>query len=328
MFDDVSGRYDLLNRVMTLGQDTAWREAMWRRVPEGATVVLDLCTGSGVSVPGLKRPGRTVLAMDVSLQMLEVAQHEHGTPGWGPRFVCADGFRLPLADGSLDAVTVAFGVRNLRPRAAALREIARVLVPGGALVVLEATAPASGPLALAHRLWLRHVVPAAGRLSPDPSAYQYLSDSIFEFGAGPEFERDLEGSGFAVRERSTYLLGATSLWLAERVGQVPDSPGSALQPARPGSGGIPQSVALARAAEQRASEARLWLGAQALVASALAAALVWALAVWVKSNADLPLSDAQRLLGWVLILGGIALFGVRALWLLLRLGPARSARRG
>lgn len=328
MFDDVSGRYDLLNRVMTLGQDTAWREAMWRRVPEGATVVLDLCTGSGVSVPGLRRPGRTVLAMDVSLQMLEVAQQEHGTPGWGPRFVCADGFRLPLADDSLDAVTVAFGVRNLRPRAAALREIARVLVPGGALVVLEATAPAPGPLSFAHRFWLRHVVPAAGRLSPDPSAYQYLSDSIFEFGAGPEFERDLEGSGFVVRERGTYLLGATSLWLAERVGQVPDSPGSALQAARPGSGGIPQRPALVRAAEQRASEARIWLGAQALVASALAAALVWALAVWVKSNADLPLSDAQRVLGWVLILGGIALFGVRALWLLLRLGPARGARRG
>ena len=327
MFDDVSGRYDLLNRVMTLGQDTAWREAMWRRVPERAKVVLDLCTGSGVSVPGLKRPGRTVLAMDVSLQMLEVAQSEHGTPGWGPRFVCADGFRLPLADASLDAVTVAFGVRNLRPRADALLEIARVLVPGGALVVLEATAPAKGPFSFAHRLWLRHVVPAAGRLSPDPSAYQYLSDSIFEFGAGPEFERDLAGSGFVVRERSRYLLGTTSLWLAERVGQVPDSPGPAVQAARPGSGGIPQPSALERAAERRAAEARIWLGAQALVAVALAAALVWALAVWVKSNAGLPLSPAQRTLGWVLIVGGIALFGVRALWLLLRLGPARGARR-
>ena len=70
MFDDVSGRYDLLNRIMSLGQDRAWREAMWRGVPEDAHAVLDLCTGSGVSLPGLRRPGRRVLAIDVSLRML------------------------------------------------------------------------------------------------------------------------------------------------------------------------------------------------------------------------------------------------------------------
>ncbi len=319
MFDGVSRRYDLLNRLMTLGQDAAWREAMWRRVPEDAGVVLDLCTGSGVSLPGLRRPGRTLLGMDVSFQMLEVAQAEAADGHWGARLVCADGFRLPLRDRSLDAVTVAFGVRNLRPREAAMRELARALAPGGVLVVLEATAPAPGPLAPAHAFWLRHVVPAAGRLSPDPSAYRYLSESIFEFGSGPGFERYLAAAGFVVRERCSYLLGATSLWVAERLGELPDSTASGVQAARRASGGIPQRSAVAAAAEARAAEARVWLGAQAAVAAALAAALMWALAVWAKSNADLPLSPPQRIAGWILIVGGIVIFAARTAWLALRL---------
>lgn len=328
MFDDVSARYDLLNRLMTLGQDGAWREAMWRRVPEDAAHVLDLCTGSGVSLPGLQRPGRLLLGADVSLQMLEVAQRELATFGWGPRLVCADAFRLPLRAASLDAVTVAFGVRNLRPRVEALTEIARALRPGGALVVLEATAPAPGPLAPGHTLWLRHVVPAMGRLSPDPSAYRYLSASIFEFGAGPEFERDLAAAGFAVRECSRYLLGATTLWVAERLGQVPDAGAAGVQAARGASGGIPQASSLARAARARAAEARTWLGVQAVVAAALAAGLMWALMEWSKSNGALPLSEGQRWLGWGLLIAGLVGSAVRAGWLALRWSTAATPRGG
>ena len=184
MFDDVSGRYDLLNRLMSLGQDGAWRAAMWRAVPESAGTVLDLCTGSGVSLKGLRRPGRIVLGMDVSLRMLEIAAGRQRETGWTPRVVCADGFHLPLRDRSLDAITIAFGMRNLRPREEALVELARVLRPGGTLAVLEATAPASGPFAPIHAFYLRRVVPWLGRLSKYPSAYAYLSRSVFEFGAG------------------------------------------------------------------------------------------------------------------------------------------------
>src|SRR5262249_14244089 len=168
MFDDVSGRYDVLNRVMTLGQDSAWREAMAQRVPASAHRVLDLCTGSGTSLTGLHQPGRTVLGIDVSLAMLRVAAAA-ARRHWTPALVCADGFRLPLRDGAVDAVTVAFGIRNLRPREPALAEIARVLAPGGRLVVLEAAAPERGVLAPFTRAWIRHAIPLAGRLSPDPS---------------------------------------------------------------------------------------------------------------------------------------------------------------
>jgi demethylmenaquinone methyltransferase/2-methoxy-6-polyprenyl-1,4-benzoquinol methylase len=317
MFDDVSGRYDLLNRVMTLGQDGAWRDAMWAQVPASARVVLDLCTGSGVSLAGLRRPGRLVLGVDVSFAMLEVARDTYGGPGWAPRVACADAFRLPLRDGSVDAVTVAFGVRNLRPRPAALAEIARVLRPGGVLVVLEAAAPAPGPLHGAHAFWVRRMIPLAGRLSPDPSAYRYLSESIFEFGAGPEFERDLSAAGLGVTVRRSFLLGATRLWVGQRGGAVgqnpadrPDSVQDAPAPGRPDGPGR-------SAGSDPARGSAAWAVAQAAVSTSLAGALVWALVVWIKFAPALRLDPIQRIGGWVLLVGGVVVFGARSLvqWL-------------
>src|SRR3989442_5571460 len=167
MFDDVSGRYDLLNRIMSLGRDHAWREAMWRAIPEETRSVMDLCTGSGVSLEGLRRPGRLVIGADVSLEMLRLAASGSDHAGWAPRLLCADAFALPLRAGSVEGVTIAFGIRNLRPHAEALAEIARVMAPGRTLSGLEAAAPTRGPLAPFHRFYLRHVVPFLGRLSSD-----------------------------------------------------------------------------------------------------------------------------------------------------------------
>ncbi len=317
MFDSVSGRYDLLNRLMTLGQDDAWRRAMWREVPERARVVLDLCTGNGVSLPGLRRPGRTLLGVDVSLGMLEAAADEHFGPGWAPRLACADAFHLPLGRGSVDAVTIAFGMRNLRPRADALAELARVLAPGGTLVVLEATAPRPGPLAPLHRAHLEHGVPALGRLSGDPSAYRYLGQSILEFGDGEAFERAARERGFTLVRRRRFLLGATALWTLRAPDAAPGVGGGirpermeSVQSARTGgseSGQLPHPDAA------RGSEARTWARVQAVLSAVLTAALVWALVVYAKFNAELPLSDAGKLAGWVLIVAGIVGFGARTI---------------
>ena len=322
MFDGVSSRYDLLNRLMTLNQDRLWRQAMWREVSEDARVVLDLCTGNGASLPGLRRPGRTVLGMDVSFGMLEAAT-EFRSPGWGPRLVCADAFRLPLRDGALDAVTIAFGVRNLRPRAQALVEIRRALAPGGVLVVLEATAPAPGPLAGAQRFYVRHIVPLLGRLSPDPSAYAYLSRSIFEFGAGPEFERDLADAGFTIVHRRAFLFGSTRLWTAQSSSAAGGSAAirpPAMQSATAGAaaGARPHPAAVARDAEWRT-----WALVHLVVAAALTASLVWVLWVLAKSGSDLPLARWQKQLAWILSLLGILVFGARTGRLAFRaFGPA------
>jgi demethylmenaquinone methyltransferase / 2-methoxy-6-polyprenyl-1,4-benzoquinol methylase len=314
MFDDVSGRYDLLNRLLSLGRDGAWRRTMWAAIPEEARAVLDLCTGSGVSLPGLRRPGRLVIGADLSLRMLELAAEVERRTGWAPRLLCADGFHLPLRDGSIDAVTIAFGMRNLRPRPEALAELGRVLAPGGRLAVLEATAPRPGPLASFHRFYLERVVPAAGRLSPDPSAYRYLGRSILEFGDGRTFEQELGAAGFRIEGRRRFLLGATRLWVARREaagGQNASISPTGLQTARRAPG--------ARAAvEGLAGEWRIWTGVQAAISASLFVVLVVAGWTFAKWGAGLPLAAWQRPVAWTLIVGGAVAFGFRTMALVAR----------
>jgi demethylmenaquinone methyltransferase/2-methoxy-6-polyprenyl-1,4-benzoquinol methylase len=318
MFDDVSGRYDLLNRIMTLGRDQAWRRAMADQVPESARVVVDLCTGSGVSLEGLRRPGRLTVGIDVSLGMLQLAADHLARSGWAPRLVCADAFHLPVRDASLDAVTIAFGIRNLRPRSDALAEIARVLRPGGVLVVLEGTAPRPGPLAPFHRLYLERGIPFAGRLSPDPSAYQYLGRSILEFGAGPEFEADLARAGFAIDARHSFLFGATRMWSARRGPAAHERPGP-VQAARLGEVARGEMRSLGGATDPGW---RYWVAVQLVLSAGLLAALLYASWQYAKLGSGLPLEPWQRSgLRWLMIGGTIAFsFRTVVLWMRLR-GP-------
>ncbi len=187
------------------------------------------------------------------------------------------------------------------------------------LSVLEATAPAPGPLRPLLAFYVRHGIPLLGRLSPDPSAYRYLSDSIFEFGSGPEFDRDLADAGFEVAHRRSFLLGATRLWVARRaggVGQIPAAGANVVQSARAGAGEIAQPDV---GHDSGIGAPTPWLAVQATLAVVLLVALVWALVVWTKLNRDLPLTAAQRSLGWVLVTVGVAGFGARSVWLGLRL---------
>lgn len=319
MFDDVSGRYDLLNRVMTLGRDQAWRRAMWSAVPEEARVVVDLCTGSGVSLEGIRRPGRLSVGIDVSVGMLQLAQEQLASTGWAPRLVCADAFRLPVRDGSVDVVTIAFGIRNLRPRSEALIEIARALAPHGRLVVLEALAPKPGPLAPFHRFHLTHVIPFAGRISPDPSAYAYLGRSILEFGSGDDLERDLEAAGFEIESRRSFLLGATGLWTARRQPR----PSEAMHPARLGKVARGE---MRMGSDDDSASWRYWVGAQLVLSAGLFASLAYALWIFAKSGSALPLAGWQRSgLGFLIVLA-LLVFLVRTWVLWLRLTGPRPRR--
>jgi len=318
MFDDVSARYDFLNRVMTLGRDTAWREAMWREVPDDARVVLDLCTGSGSSLRGLRETGRLVIGADISLGMLKIARDQEGWLGWAPRLVAADAFHLPVRDASLDCVTIAFGIRNLRPRDQALHEIARVLRPGGRLIVLEATAPSPGASAPLHRFHLLHGLPLLGRLSPDPSAYRYLGESILEFGTAAEFTGLLEAQGFRVDRVRRFMLGATHLWASTRPGTRGrgEKAPSALQAAPSsgsGRGGMPTRAA------RRAAEWRAWTGVQLAVAVGILVLVAWAGWSFWRTAPDLPIEDWQRRGMGVVLIAGLAGFVIRSIVLLARL---------
>ncbi len=213
MFSAISWRYDLINALMSLGQDGAWRRALASSIPRGARV-LDLCCGSArSSVPAFERAGTNVTGLDVSFLMLR--RGREFARAQGARFdpVHGDGFRLPFRAETFDIVTAAFGLRNLVPLPRAAAEIQRVLRPGGRFLALDSVAPAGGVFAPFHALYLRYGVPLLGRLSPDPAAYRYLSESIFDFGTPNAVAARLEAAGFASPVTARPLmLGAVALF--------------------------------------------------------------------------------------------------------------------
>ena len=233
MFSTISWRYDFLNALMSLGQDGAWRRALAEPIPRGARV-LDLCCGSArSSVPAYERAGTTVTGVDVSFAMLghgrsyALRQDAKFAPVHG------DGFHLPFRAATFDVVTAAFGLRNLVPLPEAAREIQRVLKPGGRFLALDSVAPARTWFAPFHGMYLRHVVPLLGRLSPDPNAYRYLSESIFDFGPPDAVARRLEDAGFAAPVRvRPLLLGAVALFDAANALPLRRAPGSGIVQSR------------------------------------------------------------------------------------------------
>lgn len=182
MFARVAWRYDLANRLLSLGQDQRWRRALRRQVdlwaPPGP--VLDLATGTGDVALGFAK--RAVVGSDFCLEMLLLARRKGRGRGYQALWLAADAGRLPFRDEAFAAVTVAFGLRNFPDRQHALREIYRVLAESGVLAVLEFH-PIENPLARAlHRFWQRVVIePVGGWLSGDREAYRYLPHSSRQF---------------------------------------------------------------------------------------------------------------------------------------------------
>jgi demethylmenaquinone methyltransferase/2-methoxy-6-polyprenyl-1,4-benzoquinol methylase len=186
MFDRVAGRYDLLNSLMSAGLHHRWRErAADRAELRPGDAALDVCCGTGdltLELAGRVAPGGTVIGCDFSEPMLDLAREKARRRGAdGARFEWADALSLPYDAGRFDAVTVGFGVRNFADRQRGLREMARVLRPGGRLVVLEFTRPRRFPFSSFYSLWFDRIAPVLGRLSDDPAAYEYLAESVRSF---------------------------------------------------------------------------------------------------------------------------------------------------
>jgi demethylmenaquinone methyltransferase / 2-methoxy-6-polyprenyl-1,4-benzoquinol methylase len=175
MFDAVAKRYDVTNTVLSLGQDRLWRNATRRALdPRPGDRILDLAAGTAVSSAPLAKAGARVVAADFSLGMLGAATRHDGVD-----LVAADGLNLPFADGSFDAATISFGLRNVADTVRCLRELRRVVRPGGRLVVCEFSRPVWAPFRTLYVEYLMRALPSVARIvSSNPDAYIYLAESI------------------------------------------------------------------------------------------------------------------------------------------------------
>jgi demethylmenaquinone methyltransferase/2-methoxy-6-polyprenyl-1,4-benzoquinol methylase len=219
MFDKIAARYDAMNRVLSFGLDRGWRRRTVRALQLGAAPrVLDLATGTGDLAIDIARmtPGATVIGLDPSREMLAVAQRKLAARGLAGRvtLVRGDAQRLPYRDCEMDAATIAFGIRNVPDRLAALREMARVVRPGGRIAVLELGEPRRGLLARAARFHTHHVVPRLGALLSGAREYRYLQRSIAAFPPSAEFAAVMELAGLDVVDVAALTFGVCTLYVA------------------------------------------------------------------------------------------------------------------
>ena len=228
MFDGIAGRYDLLNHLLSANMDRRWRRRALERVErDHEGTALDLCGGTGDLSVALLRTARAgrVVCCDFSHAMLLRAAPKFERLGLDDRItrVEADGQRLPFRSGRFDTVTVAFGVRNLNDMALGLREMLRVLRPGGRLVVLEFSRPTAPVLAGLYRFYLKRVLPRIGDgVARRSGPYGYLARTIADFPDAATLAGRIREAGFAACEWSTMSGGIVAAHVAIKAGKAGD----------------------------------------------------------------------------------------------------------
>jgi demethylmenaquinone methyltransferase/2-methoxy-6-polyprenyl-1,4-benzoquinol methylase len=225
MFDGIAHRYDLANRVLSLGLDLGWRSRLMRRLPStgrgGRPLrLLDVATGTADLAVAAGRDPRVgeVLGVDVSEGMLSYGAVKVARAGLGGRVTLSPGDAQSLEGcEDFDAVTISFGIRNVPDTAAGLASMYRALAPGGTLLVLEFAEPTLPVFAPAYRFYRRHVLPRVGGLvAGDPEAYRYLDATIATFPSGDEFVGLMLEAGFEEAAFEPLTLGSVHLYRARR----------------------------------------------------------------------------------------------------------------
>jgi demethylmenaquinone methyltransferase / 2-methoxy-6-polyprenyl-1,4-benzoquinol methylase len=210
MFDRVAPRYDLVNRVMTFGLDGGWRRRAVRELhlPPGS-IVFDLACGTGDLCRELEAGGYRAVGFDFALEMLGAART-------AAPLVQADVLRLPVGDASADGITCGFALRNVVSLAALFTEVARVVRPGGAIALLDASRPDNRILRAGHAVYFERIVPLIGGALSDREAYRYLPRSMAYLPSTSEMVAMLRGAGFPSIRRLQLSGGITQLFVGTR----------------------------------------------------------------------------------------------------------------
>ena len=223
MFDGIAPDYDRLNHMMSLGVDRSWRRRALREIVDAgrAQSILDIACGTGdfsLAIAGGMHPDSRIVGLDLSEGMLAVMRDKVSKAGLQDKISCeqGDSEAMRFADDSFDVVTIAFGIRNFAHREAALREILRVLKPGGRLVILELSVPENRILRWGYNLYFKHFVPwIGGLISGDRAAYTYLPASVQAFPGRREWMATMSRCGYAQVRHKAFTLGLCRMYVGE-----------------------------------------------------------------------------------------------------------------
>jgi demethylmenaquinone methyltransferase/2-methoxy-6-polyprenyl-1,4-benzoquinol methylase len=219
MFDAIAERYDLLNRINSLGMDRRWRRKTVDALElEDGMRLLDLATGTADLLLEAAARSRAIemVGLDPSEKMLAIGREKLARAGVKAELIAGDAQALPFADGSFSRASIGFGIRNVPDRERALSEIHRVLEPGGRLAVLELCEPGRGPMSFFARIHVEHVVPRVGAALSSGGEYEYLRRSIAAFPQPEVFAETIRAAGFAKVEVRAFAFGACALFVADR----------------------------------------------------------------------------------------------------------------
>lgn len=221
MFDNISGNYDGLNRVISFGIDIKWRKKVVKLVnAKNPEKILDIATGTGdLAIALAATNAKKIVGLDISPGMLAVGEEKIKQKNLSGiiDMMLGDSEALPFPDNEFDAITVAFGVRNFETLETGLSEIYRVLKPGGIFVVLETSVPTQTPYKQGYHFYTKNILPAIGKIfSKDKTAYAYLSESASVFPFGEAFNNILRKIGFISVEDKPQTMGVATIYVATK----------------------------------------------------------------------------------------------------------------